>query len=80
MSATNSNILSLVALCGAIFILSVFALMDFYAVSQCFSLAHTGIATSELCSPEHIFRTSLEIAGMAIGLYGVYGVSKVLGK
>jgi hypothetical protein len=80
MSEINSNMISLIALCGAIFILSIFAIMDFYAVSQCFSLAHTGIAASELCSPEHIFRTSLEIAGMAIGLYGVYGVSKVLGK
>ena len=76
----NAFVLSLVALCGAILILTIFALMDFYAVSQCFSLAHTGIAATELCSPEHIFRTSIEIAGMAIGLYGVYGVAKVLGK
>ena len=76
----NAFVLSLTALCGAILILTIFALMDFYAVSQCFSLAHTGIAATELCSPEHIFRTSIEIAGMAIGLYGVYGVAKVLGK
>jgi hypothetical protein len=76
----NQFVLSLTALCGAILILTIFAIMDFYAVSQCFSLAHTGIAATELCSPEHIFRTSIEIAGMAIGLYGVYGVAKVLGK
>jgi hypothetical protein len=54
--------------------------MDFYAVSQCFSLAHSGLALTDLCAPEHIFRTALEIGGMAIGLYGVYGISKVLGK
>jgi hypothetical protein len=73
-------IISIIALSGALIILTIFALMDFYAVSQCFALAHTGIAATELCAPEHIFRTALEIGGMAIGLYGVYGVSKVLGR
>ena len=76
----NQTLISVIALCGAIFILTIFALMDFYAVSQCFSLAHSGLATTDLCAPEHIFRTALEIGGMAIGLYGVYGVAKVLGK
>jgi hypothetical protein len=59
-----------IALCGALAILTIFAVMDFYATSQCFSLAHSGVAQTELCSPEHIFRTSLEIAGMALGLFG----------
>lgn len=76
----TTPVTSIIALCGALFILAIFAVMDFYAVSQCFSLARTGIAGTELCSPEHLFRTSIEIAGMGIGLYGVYGVSKVLGK
>jgi hypothetical protein len=66
----------IIALIGAIAILGIFALMDFYAVSQCFSLAHTGIAQTDLCAPEHIFRTSLEIGGMAIGIYGVARVMK----
>ena len=66
----------IIALIGAIAILGIFALMDFYAVSQCFSLAHTGIAQTYLCAPEHIFRTSLEIGGMAIGIYGVARVMK----
>jgi hypothetical protein len=66
----------IIALVGAISILGIFALMDFYAVSQCFSLAHTGIAQTDLCAPEHIFRTSLEIGGMAIGIYGVARVMK----
>lgn len=66
----------LIALIGAITILGIFALMDFYAVSACFSLAHTGISDSPLCAPEHIFRTALEIGGMAIGIYGVARVIK----
>jgi hypothetical protein len=65
-----------IALCGALGVLTIFALMDFYAVSQCFSLAHSGIAQTDLCSPEHLFRTTLEIAGMAIGLYGVAKIVK----
>jgi hypothetical protein len=77
---TPTPLISIIALSGALLILTIFALMDFYAVSQCFSLAHNGIMASDLCAPEHIFRTALEIGGMAIGLYGVYGVSKVLGK
>jgi hypothetical protein len=80
ISNLQTPLTSIIALSGALLILTIFALMDFYAVSQCFALAHTGIAASDLCSPEHLFRTSLEIAGMAIGLYGVYGVAKVLGK
>jgi hypothetical protein len=67
----------IIALCGALAVLTIFALMDFYAVSQCFALAHSEIAQTELCSPEHIFRTSLEIGGMAIGLYGVAKVVKL---
>lgn len=67
--------IAVIALCGAIGILTIFALMDFYAIHQCFSLLRTGIPSPDLCSPEHIFRTSLEIGGMAIGLYGV---SKVM--
>ena len=66
----------LIALCGALAILGIFAVMDFYAIRQCFSLAHTGIANTDLCAPEHIFRSSLEIAGFAIGLYGVARVMK----
>jgi hypothetical protein len=73
-------LISVIALSGAILILTIFALMDFYAVSQCFALANTGITAIDLCAPEHIFRTALEIGGMAIGLYGVYGVAKVLGR
>ena len=65
-----------IALCGALAILGIFAVMDFYAIRQCFSLAHKGLELSDLCSPEHLFRTSLEIAGMAIGLYGVAKVMK----
>jgi hypothetical protein len=66
----------IIALMGAIGILGVFALMDFYAVRQCFSLAHAGLAQTDLCAPEHIFRTALEIGGMAIGVYGVARVMK----
>ena len=64
-----------IALCGALTILTIFALMDFYAIHQCFYITRTGNPLPDLCSPEHIFRSSLEIAGMAIGLYGV---SKVM--
>ena len=65
-----------IALVGALAILAIFALMDFYAVRACFSLAHTGVAQTDLCAPEHIFRTALEIGGMAIGIYGVARVIK----
>jgi hypothetical protein len=61
---------SIIALCGALLILTIFALVDAYAVHSCFSLAHVEIAQTDLCSPEHLFRSTLEIAGMAIGLYG----------
>lgn len=71
----RSHLIGLVALCGALAILGIFAVMDFYAIRQCFLLAHLGVP-SELCSPEHIFRSTLEIAGMAIGLYGVSKVMK----
>jgi hypothetical protein len=74
--APPSDWTALIALIGAIGILAIFALMDFYAVSACFSLAQTGIAESPLCAPEHIFRTALEIGGMAIGIYGVARVVK----
>jgi|HubBroStandDraft_5_1064220.scaffolds.fasta_scaffold09764_5 hypothetical protein len=80
ISSLQTPLTSIIALCGALMILTIFAIMDFYTVSQCFALAHTGIAATDICAPEHIFRTSIEIAGMGIGLYGVYGVSKVLGK
>lgn len=66
----------LIALCGALAILGIFAVMDFYAIRQCFSLAHKGLDMTELCAPEHIFRTTLEIGGMAIGLYGVAKVTR----
>lgn len=74
--AAQVDLLGLIALCGSLAILAVFAIMDFYAVRQCFALAHTGIANTDLCSPEHLFRTSLEIGGMAVGLYGVARVMK----
>jgi hypothetical protein len=61
---------AIIALCGALLILTIFALVDAFAVSSCFSLAHSGIGQTELCSPEHLFRSTLEIAGMAIGLFG----------
>jgi hypothetical protein len=60
----------LIALCGAVAILTIFALVDAYAVRGCFGLAHAEIALPDLCSAEHLFRTSLEVGGMAIGLYG----------
>ena len=66
----------IIALCGALTILGIFAVMDFYAIRQCFALAHIGVMTTDLCAPEHIFRSSLEIAGFAIGLYGVARVMK----
>ena len=65
----------IIALCGALAILGIFALMDFYAIHQCFLLAHKGL-DNDLCSPDHIFRTTLEIGGMAIGLYGVAKVTR----
>lgn len=65
----------LVALCGALAILGIFAIMDFYALHQCFTLLKTGTPAPDICTAEHLFRSSLEIAGMAIGLYGV---SKVM--
>jgi hypothetical protein len=71
-----AHLSGIIALCGALAILGIFAVMDFYALRQCFSLAHAGGASSDLCSPEHIFRSSLEIAGFAIGLYGVARVMK----
>lgn len=71
-----ADLSGIIALCGSLAILGIFAAMDFYATSQCFSLAHTGIAQTDLCSPEHIFRSTLEIAGMAIGVYGVARVMK----
>ena len=72
----HPSVVGLIAICGSLAILGIFAIMDFYAVRQCFSLAHSGIAATDLCAPEHIFRTALEIGGMAIGLYGVAKVMK----
>jgi hypothetical protein len=74
--ALKADPIGVIALCGSLAILTIFAIMDFYAVRACFALAHVGIAASDLCAPEHIFRTSLEIAGMAVGLYGVVRVMK----
>jgi hypothetical protein len=71
-----ANISGIIALVGALAILGVFAIMDFYAIRQCFALAQVGPIQTDLCSPEHIFRSSLEIAGFAIGLYGVARVMK----
>lgn len=73
--ADRSHLVGLVALCGALGVLSLFALVDLYAVRACFSLAHREIPLPDLCSAEHLFRSSLEIGGMAVGLYGV---SKVM--
>ena len=72
----RDNLVGVIALCGALAILGLFAIMDFYAVRQCFALAHSGISGTDLCSPENLFRTSLEIGGMAIGLYGVAKVMR----
>lgn len=74
--AARIDLISLIALCGSLAILGVFAIMDFYAVRACFALAYSGIAQTDLCAPEHLFRTSLEIGGMAVGLYGVVRVMK----
>lgn len=68
---SNVPYTGIIALCGALAILGIFALMDFYALHNCFLLIRTGYPTPDLCNPEHVFRSSLEIAGMAIGLYGV---------
>jgi hypothetical protein len=62
--------LAIIAVCGAIGILTIFALGDVWAIVACLHLAPNIPALPELCGPEHIFRTSLEVGGMAIGLYG----------
>lgn len=72
----HPSITGTIALLGALFVLSVFALMDFYALHQCIALLRTSNPEPELCKPDHIFRSSLEIAGMAIGLYGVAKVMR----
>ena len=72
----HSDLIGIIALCGALAILGLFAVMDFYAIRQCFSLAHSGIAMTDLCSPEHLFRTTIEIGGLAVGLYGVARVMR----
>ena len=74
--AQPPHLLGVIALVGALSILGIFAVMDFYAMRQCFSLAHLGAAMTDLCAPENIFRTALEIGGMAIGLYGVARIMK----
>jgi hypothetical protein len=65
------DIKCVVALSGALAILTLFALIDAYAVRGCFSLAHAEIPLPEKCNPEHLFRSTLEIGGMAVGLYGM---------
>jgi hypothetical protein len=72
----HPDLIGIIALCGALAILGLFAVMDFYAIRQCFSLAHSGIAMTDLCSPEHLFRTTIEIGGLAVGLYGVARVMR----
>lgn len=71
----HPSVTGIVALCGALVILGLFAIMDFYTLHRCFSLANISTMPADICTPEHLFRSSLEIAGMAIGLYGV---SKVM--
>ena len=71
----HHSVIGVIALCGALAVLAVFAMVDAYAVRACFLLARDEIALPDLCSAEHLFRTSLEIGGMAIGLFGV---SKVM--
>jgi len=66
----------IVALVGALLVLTIFALVDAYAVHSCLNLAHAGTTLPDLCNPEHLFRTALEIGGMAIGLYGVARVMR----
>lgn len=72
---SNGHLIGLISLLGALAILGIFALMDFYALHQCIAILRTEAPAPDLCAPEHVFRSSLEIAGMAIGLYGV---SKVM--
>jgi hypothetical protein len=60
-----------IALSGSLAILALFALIDAYAVRSCFSLAHAEIELPQVCNPEHLFRSTLEIGGMAVGLYGM---------
>jgi hypothetical protein len=70
VDAMRFDWIGFIALIGALAILLIFALVDAYAVRACFALAHTGVAQTDLCAPEHLFRTALEIGGMAVGLYG----------
>ena len=77
MGGSISDWTGFIALCGALFILIIFALIDAYTVRSCFYLARNEIAQTDLCAPEHIFRTALEIGGMAVGLYGA---GRLLGK
>ena len=72
----RNEVVGIIALCGALGVLTLFALLDLYAVHACFRLARAELPLPDLCSAEHIFRTSLEIGGMAIGLYGVSKVMK----
>jgi hypothetical protein len=63
--------IGLIAMCGAVGILTLFAVMDFYAITQCFALARLGDAhLLDFCTADQLFRTTLEIGGMALGLYG----------
>jgi hypothetical protein len=66
-----SGKIGLIAMCGAVSILALFAVMDFYAITQCFALARMGNAhLMDFCTADQLFRTTLEIGGMALGLYG----------
>jgi len=60
----------IIAVVGALVVLTIFAIGDLWAIKQCLSLANSREVLPELCGPEHIFRTALEVGGMAIGLYG----------
>ena len=70
MAEQQTPLIAVIALCGALFILGVFALIDAYAIHSCFYLARANVPLPDICTPEHIFRTVLEVGGMAVGLYG----------
>ena len=67
---TQHKWVPLIAICGALAVLTIFALSDAWAVKACIGLANSREVLPDLCAPEHLFRTALEIGGMAVGLYG----------
>lgn len=75
-TAPHSPKVALIAVCGAIGILTIFALIDAWAIFACLHMFGEIQLLPELCGPEHVFRTSLEIGGMAIGLYGATRLMK----